>query len=203
MLKITPMGQDKYESNDAQCWQRFIEGDREALTYIYAQHYRPLLRYGCKLLSDEAVVEDCIQDLFFELWKNKARLGPTDSIRYYLLRSLRRKIVLAGRQRSGHSNVDAQSEEYPFAVEYSIEEKWIGEIQAAERQEKLNQALNQLSARQKEAIYLKFYNDMDYQQIGQIMDLNYQSIRTLVYRAIKVLRDYLALEVSLLLIFLH
>ena len=68
-----------------------------------------------------------------------------------------------------------------------------------ENQQKITQALNQLSKRQKEAIYLKFYTEMDYQQIAEIMQLNYQSVRNLVHASLKKLRQILAMGIILLL----
>lgn len=183
---------------DAELWQRFVDGDKQALAFIYQCQYKPLYKYGYKLSTDKNLIEDCIQDLFMELWKNKSRLGSTDSIRYYLLKSLRRKIFKTIQRNDKTINIESETDDYHFIVEYSIEDLIIFESADAQLKQKLIQALHQLSARQKEAIYLKFYNDMDYKEIAAIMNISYQSIRTLVYQAIKLLRNHISFHLTIL-----
>ncbi|HEY9488870.1 MAG TPA: sigma factor, partial [Chryseosolibacter sp.] len=74
-------------------WKAFKKGSKEAFATIYKEHVRDLLNYGYKVTSDRRLIEDSIQDLFFELWKNRSGLSDTDSIRFYLFRALRYKIV--------------------------------------------------------------------------------------------------------------
>jgi RNA polymerase sigma factor (sigma-70 family) len=53
---------------------------------------------------------------------------------------------------------------------------------------KLASLLNELPARQKEAIYLRYYEDMEYKQIAEIMNVNYQSVLNLIQKALNKLR---------------
>ena len=80
---------------DSILWQKLKTGDKWALEQIYAAHAAVLLKYGRRFSADGQLVEDCVQDLFIELWKNREGLGDTDSIRKYLLVSLRRKVIRA------------------------------------------------------------------------------------------------------------
>ncbi len=78
--------------------------------------------------------------------------------------------------------------EFDFVGEFSIESKMI-EVETTELQhQKLQQILSGLSKRQREVVYLKFYQEMDYQQIATMMSINYQSVRNLVHSAIKDLQ---------------
>jgi RNA polymerase sigma factor (sigma-70 family) len=183
---------------DNQLWQAFKEGNKEALSFIYLQHYKHLVNYGMRLYTQEEVVEDCIHDIFTELWQRRKSTSTLLSIRLYLLKALRNKIYSYLKKQRTTSDIDLHTDNYHFHVEYSFEESLIKEIGDEELRTKLTKALNQLSARQKEAIYLRFYNNLDYEQIAAVMGIHYQTIRTHVYQGIKLLREKLAVEVSIL-----
>ncbi len=125
-------------------------------------------------------------------------LSPTNSIRYYLLKVLRNKIYTRLKLTRPTADVDLYADDYHFQVEYSFEEHLIRELGDEQLQGKLLAALNALPARQKEIVYLRFYNNFDYGQIASIMGIGYQTARTHVYQAIKSLRERFAVELCLL-----
>lgn len=171
---------------DSNLWSQLKAGDKKALERIYRDHAPALIRYGRKFSADGQLVEDCLQDLFIELWKNREGLGDTDAIRKYLLVSLRRKIIRA----LTNSHIAGQEpEEHHFSAAFDIESQWETEEWDNERRRQLQKALESLSKRQQEVLYLKYFMEMDYAQIGEIMELNYQSARNLTHRALEAMRD--------------
>lgn len=173
---------------DITIWDQLRTGDKTALERIYRDHAAVLIKYGKKFSADGQMVEDCLQDLFIELWKNREGLGNTDSIRKYLLVALRRKIIRA----LGNSRITGQEpEEHHFTAVFDIESQWELEEWDNERRKQLQEALESLSKRQQEVLYLKYFMEMDYAQIGEIMELNYQSARNLAHRALEAMRDLL------------
>ncbi|MEL7119367.1 MAG: sigma-70 family RNA polymerase sigma factor [Bacteroidota bacterium] len=182
---------------DLQRWQRLKAGDQTALEEIYRTHVDVLYRYGCKFSNDEALVKDAIQDLFIELWRNHSGLGETNSIKKYLLASIRRKIVKQIEKKKKWFLPD-RMENSVFELEVSIEEVLISTEISKENADLVKVAFDGLSKRQKEAIYLKYYMDMDYEEIEEIMDINYQSLRNLVSRALQNMRAQIG---SLMLLF--
>jgi RNA polymerase sigma factor (sigma-70 family) len=62
---------------------------------------------------------------------------------------------------------------------------------------RLNNLLNQLPPKQKEVIYLKFYKGLSNEQISQILNINYQSVKNHVYRSIVMLRSYYGNEAKI------
>lgn len=183
--------------NDLELWQQLKDGQKDALQRIYENNITDLLRYGKKFSIDANLIEDCIHDLFIELWKNRKGLGQTDTIKKYLFVSLRRKIIRQLEKSKQHlSNEEPQ--EYQFEAELSIDYQLIQIEESTEQGKKLKAALEQLSERQKEVIYLKFFAEMDYQDISEVMDINYQSIRNLVFNALKALKKYMVALVTLL-----
>jgi RNA polymerase sigma factor (sigma-70 family) len=185
-------------SNDINLWQRFKDGDESAFALVFRTHYQALYNYGMKFNSDTELIEDCIQELFLELWKNRSSVSMTDNIKPYLLKSIRRKIIKqldkGIKLKKLFSNI--LPKDYGFEVVFSHESELISQQVNEEKMKKLQAMLDSLPPRQKEVLYLVFYQDMTYEEISQIMSLNYQSARNLVYRAIKLLR-----ESSLLVIF--
>ncbi|MEM1123105.1 MAG: sigma-70 family RNA polymerase sigma factor, partial [Bacteroidota bacterium] len=135
-------------------------------------------------------IEDCIQDLFVELWKNREGLSPTDSIQRYLLVALRRKVIRQLQQFYKRST-DSEPTELDFEAELAIDEAIMQTEMASERTTQVKVALEKLSKRQKEAVYLKYISGMDYEDISEIMDLNYQSVRNLVSAALKKMKGIL------------
>lgn len=169
-------------------WDRLRQGDTEALDNIYRQHIHFLFHYGSKIISDPGTVEDCIHDLFTDLWRNRARLGETDNERAYLALALRRRLVKT-LQKSQKYHSKLLPEEVPFEAELDIEGKIMAQELDQENAAKLKNAFQQLSKRQQEAIYLKYYDDMDYKDICDLMGISYQSVRNLVFSGIQSLRD--------------
>lgn len=180
--------------NDLELWEQLKKGQKDALQRIYETHITDLLKYGKKFSLDTTLVEDCIHDLFIELWKNREGLGKTDAIKRYLFVSLRRKIIRQ-LEKGKQYLVNDEPQEYQFQAELSIDYKLIEIEENTEQGQQLKAALEKLSDRQKEVIYLKYFAEMDYQDISEVMDINYQSVRNLVFNALKSLKKYLSLLV--------
>lgn len=184
--------------NDLALWQQLKEGEKKALERIYQQEVRALLNYGKKFSKDAQLVEDSVQDLFIELWRNRSTLGKTDSIRRYLFVSLRRKIIRQI-ERTKKRVSEGELVDSHFEAVISIEEQIIGSEVSTAQSTKLKQAFETLSKRQQEAVYLKYYAGMDYEDIGEILEINYQSVRNLVSNALKALRKTMMIVIFVLL----
>ena len=178
--------------NDLDLWRQLKAGDRSALERIYREHVALLLQYGGRFSLSDALVEDCVQDLFVDLWRRRDALSDTDSIRRYLLVALRRRIIQR-LDRHRKRFADADPAEHDFRAAPAADDAMVEEEAAAERSTRLAAAFGQLSERQREIVYLKYYGGFDYEDIGLIMDLNYQSARNLLSRALKKLKELLVL----------
>ncbi len=175
---------------EQELWTRLKNGDQNALKSIYDQHYSNLCQYGLRLVTHADIVEDAIQDVFVELWKYKANLAETDSIKSYLFVCIKRKIIKLVKDYQKHSS-NEQLEDY-FDAGY-FEDNLISSEIVEEQNSKLKQAVSKLSKRQQEVLYLKFEEGLDYEQISKIMDLKYQSVRNLVSTAINKIKDHLTI----------
>jgi RNA polymerase sigma factor (sigma-70 family) len=177
---------------DILLWESFRKGDREAFATLFRNNYELLFRYGGKFTSNSSQLEDSIQELFVELWQAKSR-NAVVSVRAYLLKSLKYKLLKTYRQ----SRVTLSAGDNDGTFEFSHEHFLVAGEEEAERKRLVLQALAQLSDRQKEIIYLKFYQDLSYEEVSEIMSINYQVARNLLYQAIKSLKNRLPRSLQL------
>lgn len=178
-------------TDDHDLWNSFRKGDENAFGEIARKHYRSLFSYGLKFSRNREFVKDCIQDLYLELWTRRETLGDTDFVKFYLLKSLRRKIHRESNRRQWTSDEGDLDFEAESAVHDSIEQQII-EIESNEEQTRLlNHHVNLLSKRQQEAIYLKFYENLDNESIAQVMSISRQAVANILYRSIRDLKERL------------
>jgi RNA polymerase sigma factor (sigma-70 family) len=180
--------------DDDQRWLAFQQGDERAFRELYQAHFRPLMNYGLRFVNSAAVVEDGIQDLFLELWQYRQGLARPQSVRFYLLRGLRNRLAAYLREALRLEEVPFGETAYPFALEASSEQRWIDLDVDESRRQRIRMALDQLTPRQREIIYLRYFNDLSYEQICDLLGINYQSARSQVYQAVKLLRQRLGPE---------
>ena len=172
------------------------QGDKAAFRQLHQAHVRHLLNYGLRLHNSLSTVEDCLQDLFIELWHYRARLTQPASVRFYLLKGLRNKIKAQfKREQLWVSSLDDDAEgwflQHSFSTEPSAEQRLVELDLDAARRELVQQALQALTPRQREVLYLRYFNDLSYEQICEVMNINYQAARSQVYQALRVLRSAL------------
>src|SRR5687768_4899930 len=79
-------------ADECPVWRHFRDGDPAALAQIFNEHYASLYVYGKRLVQDEELVKDCVQNLFLKMWTSRGKLTGIKSVRPYLLKSLRRHI---------------------------------------------------------------------------------------------------------------
>ena len=170
-------------------WQAFKSGDKEAFSKIYQENIDNLLSYGYRITGDRQLIRDSIQDLFLNLWQTRLNLSDTDSIRFYLYRSLRNKI-LEGIKKNKYSEIDSTNLFEDIIGVLSIEDDLIETEQISEQLFRLKRAIQQLPKRQQEIIQLRYYHDFSFDEIAEMMQINNQSVRNLLHRAITELRQF-------------
>jgi len=172
-------------------WLRFKDGDKEAFAIFYNQHIDGLYQYGLKFCNDEDTIKDAIQEVFLDLYlkREKNTSGP-ENLKYYLLLALKRNLIkkLQSNRRINQGEISTSNHAEPeFSIEYLLIEK----EQEEEIRNKLAHALNQLPDKQKEAVYLRFNEALDYPEIAIILGITIESVRKQVYRALKTVREIL------------
>ncbi|WP_220466303.1 RNA polymerase sigma factor [Dyadobacter psychrotolerans] len=173
-------------------WDSLKAGNYSAFEKIFKLNYPSLFNYGLRFNQDEDEVKDCIQILFLNIWERKEFLGSSDSIRNYLMASLRRLILK--RLKSNSIFVELGAENPEFHIELSAESQMIYDQTLTENNNLLQDAIQNLPDRQKEALYLKFYNDRSFADIAAIMNISTRAVYKLIYKALDSLNEELVLQ---------
>jgi len=186
-----------HNADDKYIWNRFLEGSDSAFEIIYERHIKILANYGRRMHKDDELVKDAIQDMFVDVWKNRGNLGPTDSIKFYLLKAFRRnlirKIKASKRFVSENGIYNAFDGFFEISHDFAIIKTEIEK----ETLDQLNQIINALPDRQKEAIFLRFYGGLNYHEISETMGINQQSAHNMVFKALSELRKKMTQRVAL------
>ncbi len=166
---------------------RYIKGDTKALAILYFEVFDSLYSYGTKFTPNKEIVEDSIQNLFVDLLGSKKKLAKVINVKHYIFKSLK-YLILKELARKNHllDNVDLSNA--PFLVASSVEKSIINNEETDSKSKLLSLVYDKLGKKEKEAIYLKYNCGFNYPEIANILQINIESSRTLVYRAIKKIR---------------
>jgi RNA polymerase sigma factor (sigma-70 family) len=173
-------------------WDDFRKGNEGTFSLIYHQFSPILYQYGFRFTSDQKSIEDAIQDLFTDLIRNKATIGSTDNIKGYLLKAFRRKLLRLLKKEKRYT--DQSMSEVHFGIHLSVEENLIRDEAEQVKWLRLNRALEKLTPRQREAIYLRFRKELDYDEVAEILNMSIEACRNLIYRAVKSVRQIMEEE---------
>lgn len=161
--------------------------DKETLHKVYNEHIHSLIDYGNKLCGNIDLVVDEIHDLFLYLYEKDVNLNEISHLKAYLLTSLRRRIFKRLKLLRNHSSDEEIP--YDFDLNYSIESNIIENEIGTETKKKLDEAFKKLSARQKEIIHLKYFENLSNEEIQKTMGLTDQAARNLLSKSMKKLRE--------------
>ena len=151
--------------------------------------FNELINYGIQFTTDINLIEDCVQDLFIKLRKNRNKLGVIKkSIRLYLLISLRRRILnIKVSPNKRNKSIDEVIEEFEIVLPH--ETHLIQEDILMERRVILQKAMKQLTRKQREVVYYVYYKNLSYSDAREIMKINSEkTLRNLLYRALGSMR---------------
>ncbi|HEX9511972.1 MAG TPA: sigma-70 family RNA polymerase sigma factor [Puia sp.] len=178
-------------------WQQSLEGDSHAFYYIHRELFKGLYNYALKLLQDNDLANDAVQELFVKIWTKRNSIGKLQKVKPYFFTALRRQIL---NQLRNLQLRELRISRIPRPdIDFSPEEIVVKNEEYRSLQKKILELLNELPKRQKEVIYLHYFEEMDYAQISAIMGINYQSVLNLTQKALQKLRsaDLLLLLISL------
>ena len=159
--------------------------DRRAYTDMIQKYSKQLFDFGYRFCPDEDIVKDCIQQLYLDLWNRRFDISENSTIKSYLFKAIRNRVL---REKDKWFKNEMLDDNYDFALELAIDSKLITDIANLELAEKVRKVIQTLPSRQREIIYLKFFEDLDIQQISSIMNINKQSVHNLLQKAYSSIR---------------
>ncbi|WP_254412623.1 RNA polymerase sigma factor [Dyadobacter diqingensis] len=180
--------------SEEELWHLFIAGDSAAFEALVDTTYALMYQYGSKFTRNTDLVKDCIQDVFLNVWEKRQSLNRAIPVRAYLLSSLRRRI----HRKVKYDLIDLQTSlpESLFETVFSIEDSMIVREESVFLTRKITTLLNELPQRQKEVIYLRFFQDLDRSEIAEIMQITPQSVSNFLQKSFHFIRNSWVSKVS-------
>lgn len=165
----------------------FLKGDNNAFPSIYTRYVDELFAYGIGLGFERETLKDAIQDTFFKFYTNKKQLKEVVHLKYYLFRMLKNRLFDI--YKSTHKVDVAETADLPFLIEPSVLDELIAHEDEAILETAIKNLLSILTDRQREAVYLRFIQEMEYEEVASLLDMTAPAVRKLISRAIKRMRD--------------
>lgn len=173
--------------DDSDIINRFLDGDKEAYSLIYKKYIKELFSYGTGLGYDMETLKDVVQDLFYKILCKPKSLKDVSNLKYFLFRSLKNGLLNTSRSSAKTDNLDSYT--HVFANKVTILDQLIEIEDKIEIEKYIESLLNKLTSRQKEAIYLRYIQSLDYEEIAELLNMEIPSVRNLVARGINKIRE--------------
>ncbi len=172
-------------------WKQLRSGDKAGLAGLYRHYSKMLFIHGLTINSNREFIQDCVQEVYIDLWKYHQSLPAVENIKLYFFKSLRNKIY------------KEHKKEFKWTIEESIEslesveacyssesnESFLINFQREDLlQRKLAYKLKELPIRQKEVIQYLFFENFSYEETSKLMGINLRSVYTLAWKAISSLK---------------
>lgn len=166
---------------------------------IMRQHYNRLYDYGLKLTGgDEDTTKDCIQETFLAFWQHRDQWETIQSVKAYLLISFRNQIIDHLRRNKRFVPFVVWSDSIEATPQpdfvFSAEDFMIQETTRMQQSRFLAEALNSLTRRQREALFLRYFQEMTYPDIAQVMGVQERTVYNLVHEGLTYLRQHLPVQ---------
>ncbi|OYX79694.1 MAG: RNA polymerase subunit sigma-24 [Flavobacteriales bacterium 32-34-25] len=187
--------------DDNELWIELKAGDEKAFSKLFKRYYNYLVQYGNSFSPFSEKIQDCVQDVFTDIWVYRNSLSDTVVVKAYLLSSVRKRIVRL-QERDRVFNKSKSVDAIAFLFDFSVEQQLISDELTEGKVKQLNKVLNVLPARQKEALYLRYHHSLGVDEIATILNVNYQSANNLLHRALVNIRKEWKGTFILLIVFL-
>ena len=156
---------------------------------IYREYADDLLSYGTGLGFGKEDIEDTLQDVIVNLYRNDPQLANVRNVKVYLFTALKNRLLNTTRRQRMDSLDDGEGH---FDVSVSISDVLEDEEEQLRVKRKVEQGLALLTPRQREAVYLRYIQELDYDDIAHLLQMTKPSVRNLVSRGLLEMRQQLA-----------
>ncbi len=176
--------------------ERVKTGDAEAFRELIEAHQHRIIGTIAKMLSDDTEAEDLAQQVFIRVWKSAARYEPTAKFTTWLYTITRNLVFNELRRRRRHgmqslSDPPAGDERSAIQVADPSTKAPDRSVLDAEMQDAIQKAIEELPETQRMAVILRRYDDISYEEMGEILGLSVPAVKSVLFRARTELREKL------------
>ncbi len=157
--------------------EAFQRGDEYAFVSLYNRHKQGIYAFCCKMLLDKELAADVLQDTFIRVYENRDRLLSTSAFKSWLYTIARNQCLnhLARNKRSVPLDPNRHDKKAPITP--------IGGLEKAEQVELVNYLLAKLSDEYREAVILREYQNLSYEDIAAITRSSISSVKSRLFKA--------------------
>lgn len=170
-------------------WKKFIEkGDENSFSIIYNHRVDDLYSYGISLGFNKELCKDAIQDTFYKLYINREKLQHVENNTAYLFMTFKHRLIDLNKIERRDLELDSVNDS--FTIQVTVLEDIIDVENSEIVKKKVASLLNSLTANQREIVYLKYMVGLQHREIATVLNINEESARKLLYRAMEKMRKY-------------
>lgn len=180
---------------DSQLMLRVQEGDEESFATLLQRFRVPIWQFLHRMVQNQAVAEELAQEVFLRVYRSRATYEPSAKFSTWLYRiatHLALNHLRDSKNDRGNISADEQTDEQaPLQLaskDPSIEERLL----RAARSERIRASIDALPEKQRLAVILHKYQELDYRQIGDLIGASESAVKSLLFRAYDTLRTRLA-----------
>lgn len=177
---------------------KLATGDSQSFNYIYTRYIDCLFAYGKGFNFSDDELQDILHDLFLHFLSNPNVFNGIINIKAFMLRCLKNRLLDILKSPYEFSSIEQS--EIQFTIHVDVLDEIIDREQAEIISRKISNLLSTLTFRQREAIYLRYMQNLSYDEISEILELTPKGSRKLVARAIDHMRSTEDVQISLFII---
>jgi len=171
-------------------------GDEASFDLLLRKYRLPLVNFLFRMVRDAATAEDLAQEVFLRVYRARKQYSPSAKFTTWLFRiatNLALNSVRDNRHRRADVSIDVKAEEDEAPRELPAREMRIDEhMIERDRSELIRRAVAALPEKQRAAVLLHKYEEMDYGEIAKVLECSESALKSLLFRAYETLRVQLA-----------
>src|SRR4051794_15874850 len=171
---------------DAELMLRVREGDSFSFELLLERHRTPVIHFLYRMLQNQAVAEELAQEVFLRVYRSRLSYEPTAKFTTWLFRIATHLALNALRDRKYErlqERLDDNSSELPSRqlsdARPSVEQRMVYEA----RLDEVRQAIAALPEKQRAAVLMHKYEEMEYSQIAKVLNCSESAVKSLLFRA--------------------
>ena len=174
------------------CVARIRTGDLEAFEALFRAMFAPLLAFATRYTGDRARAEELVQDLFFDLWRERARWTVTGTVTAYLYAALRNRALNVRRRDAVEQDWAEDEAHAPVRLLHAHPVTMDTVLESAELLAQLADAMARLPDRCALVMQMRWHGGLSYVEIATVLGISPKGVENQLARGLKALRAELA-----------
>lgn len=174
-------------SSAQQLWQNFVLGNERAFELLYIKFHDALYNYAYGITQNAELAAESVQDLFIKLWRNHQNLSQPVSPKHYLFRAIRN--IIYNKQQREHKILYVGDRHHLEELSSTHYNEGISFFNALPLSATLQQNMEKLTSKQREALYLYYVEDFSYKELSLHFNIKVEGAYKLVYRSLEALKQ--------------